>query len=273
VKIIKTIKQLQAYRKELSGSIGFVPTMGALHEGHLSLITQARAKNETLIVSIFVNPTQFLAHEDLSTYPRKDEADIEICKRAGVDALFMPDVTTMYQNDEAMMMAPKVRGYILEGHIRPGHFDGVLSVVLKLFNLVQPTNAYFGKKDAQQLLLLKVMVKDYFLPLNIIECETIREKSGLALSSRNVYLSAQEKNEALKISKALHHVVTLIKEGTIEVKVLQQEMKKILSPLHIEYAVITNRQLKTISQIEMGNSIILIAVRLGSTRLIDNIWV
>jgi pantoate--beta-alanine ligase len=272
MKIIKTVHEHQHYRKTCTGSIGFVPTMGALHEGHLSLIKQARQENDLLIVSIFVNPTQFLAHEDLNSYPKKDEADIEICKRAGVDVLFMPLSSSMYSNDESILMAPKVRGYILEGHIRPGHFDGVLTVVLKLFNLIAPTNAYFGKKDTQQLLLLTQMVKSLFLPITIIACQTIREKSGLALSSRNVYLSQEEKSEALKISKALNEVIKRVNKGEKSVSVLENTMQEILSPLEIQYALITNRKLESIQSIEMQNSVALIAVKVGTTRLIDNIW-
>ena len=182
MKIINTVQELQEIRKELVGSVGFVPTMGALHEGHISLIKNARANNDLVIVSIFVNPTQFLANEDLDKYPRRDMADKKICELCKVDYLFMPEVNTMYQgNDEVLIKAPKISSFILEGEKRPGHFDGVLQVVLKLFNLVQPTNAYFGKKDAQQLALISQMVKNLFLPINIIECEIIRENDGIEM--------------------------------------------------------------------------------------------
>jgi len=193
--IIKTTKELQNYTKNINKTIGFVPTMGALHEGHVSLIKQARTENEILIVSIFVNPTQFLQGEDFDKYPNKYEADKKICELTNTDVLFMPEINTMYEEDEIGITAPKIRGFILEGLTRPGHFDGVLQIVLKLFNLVKPTNAYFGKKDAQQLALIKQMTKNLFLDINIVECEIIRDENGLALSSRNAYLSQIEKKE------------------------------------------------------------------------------
>jgi len=167
--IVRTIEALQEAKKSLReaqgalSSVGFVPTMGALHQGHLSLIQQARKENDTLIVSIFVNPTQFLEGEDLDAYPRKDEADSKICELAKVDILFMPNIEVMYEEDELCIGAPAIRGYVLEGEKRPGHFDGMLQVVMKLLNLSGATNAYFGKKDAQQLALISQMVKNYFM--------------------------------------------------------------------------------------------------------------
>ena len=169
MQVLKTIEELQEIRKSINGSVGFVPTMGALHNGHISLIKKAREENDIVIVSIFVNPTQFLPTEDLDAYPRKDEADKRICQMWKADYVFMPEISTMYSKEEVLVKAPN-KSYILEGKTRPGHFDGVLRVVLKLFNLVQPTNAYFGKKDAQQLSLITQMVKDFFMPINIIPC-------------------------------------------------------------------------------------------------------
>ena len=166
MQVLKTIEELQEIRKSINGSVGFVPTMGALHNGHISLIKKAREENDIVIVSIFVNPTQFLPTEDLDAYPRKDEADKRICQMCKVDYVFMPEISTMYSQEEVLVKAPN-KSYILEGKTRPGHFDGVLRVVLKLFNLVQPTNAYFGKKDAQQLSLITQMVKDFFMPINM----------------------------------------------------------------------------------------------------------
>jgi len=272
LRTLTSIQELCELRKTLKGSVGLVPTMGALHEGHLSLIKQARLENDHVIVSVFVNPTQFLAGEDLSTYPRKPEADAEICRRAGVDDLFMPDITAMYGEDEPFVHAPLIRGYVYEGYERPGHFNGVLSVVLKLFNLTQPTRAYFGKKDAQQLLLIEDMVKRLFLPLSIVACETIREKSGLALSSRNVYLSEEEREEALKLSKSLNLAAKLISDGVHESAIIKARMEAVLAPLKIDYIAITDRRMHPLAQIERHNSVIAIAARLGKTRLIDNIW-
>ena len=199
MKIINTIQDLKQTLNSYTGTIGFVPTMGALHDGHISLIKQARIDNELVVVSIFINPTQFLPDEDLDKYPTKIKADTNVCKAAGVDILFTPNKNMMYKDDEVLIKAPSLRSYILEGQRRPGHFDGVLQIVLKLFNIVQPTNAYFGKKDAQQLILIKQMVDDLFLDVNIVECEIVREPDGLAMSSRNVYLTKQQRNLSLNI--------------------------------------------------------------------------
>ena len=273
MKILQTIEELQNVRKEIHSSVGFVPTMGALHDGHISLIKQARQNNDIVIVSIFVNPTQFLAGEDLDKYPKKDEADKKICELCKVDYLFMPQITTMYQgDDEVLIKAPKTASYILEGKSRPGHFDGVLQIVLKLFNLVQPHNAYFGKKDAQQLTLISQMVKDLFLPINIIECEIVREADGLALSSRNVYLSKEQREEALKISKSLKKAGKLIGVGEQSTFVIKESMKEVMNGLDIEYLAIVNRNFNEIKTIEVGNTIILIVARFGNTRLLDNLW-
>ncbi|MBN2249151.1 MAG: pantoate--beta-alanine ligase, partial [Campylobacterales bacterium] len=176
--IARTIAELKEAKSALQGTIGFVPTMGALHKGHLSLIQKARAENDHLIVSIFVNPTQFLEGEDLDAYPRREEADRKICELAKADILFMPTVDQMYEHDELSIGAPAIRGYILEGQKRPGHFDGMLQIVMKLLNLTGADNAYFGKKDAQQLALIMQMVKNYFMDVKIIPCEIVRDEKG-----------------------------------------------------------------------------------------------
>ncbi len=273
MKIVKTIQELQNARKELHGSVGFVPTMGALHHGHVSLIQKSLEQNDHTIVSIFVNPTQFLAHEDLSKYPRKPEADIKICELAGVAILFMPEISTMYASFEPTLLAPASKAYILEGFSRPGHFDGVLRVVLKLFHLTKPQKAYFGKKDAQQLYLIQNMVKTFFLDVDIIPCEIIREDDGLALSSRNVYLDQTERSEALFISKSLKVATRLIMAGERDVTPIKAEILSTLASLHVEYVEILNRDFDTISSIEIGNSIILVCAKVGTTRLIDNLWI
>ncbi len=204
MKVINTINELKKELKSFKDkSIGFAPTMGALHDGHISLFKRAKSENDIVIVSIFVNPTQFLAGEDLDKYPRTIEQDLNRCELEGVDIVFMPEISTMYEKDEVLIKAPALRSYTLEGERRPGHFDGVLQVVLKLFNIVKPTNAYFGKKDAQQLSLITTMVKNLFLDINIVPCEIIRETDGLALSSRNVYLNDEQRQKALNISKSL----------------------------------------------------------------------
>jgi pantoate--beta-alanine ligase len=272
MKILTTPKEAIEFRKTLKGSVGFVPTMGALHEGHLSLIEKAKNENDYVIVSIFVNPTQFLPGEDFNKYPRRLEADFEICKRAGVTALFTPTPENMYINDEILIKAPKIKGYILEGFFRPGHFDGVLQVVNKLFNIIKPTRAYFGKKDAQQLYLIKQMVNNFFFDIEIVECETKREKDGLALSSRNIYLNETERKRALSISKALKRAAKLSSKIT-DIETIKKEMLNILDVDELQYIAFVDRNFNFIKEIEPNNTIILIAAKVGKTRLIDNIFI
>ncbi|MDD3462245.1 MAG: pantoate--beta-alanine ligase [Sulfurospirillaceae bacterium] len=273
MKIFHTPQELQEYRKTCQGSVGFVPTMGALHNGHISLIKKSVVENEQTIVSIFVNPTQFLATEDLSKYPKRTQADLKICSLANVDAVFMPEVQSIYFPLEPTIVAPFSKAYILEGLSRAGHFDGVLRVVLKLFNLTRPDRAYFGKKDAQQLYLIQNMVKTLFLPIDIIACDIIREEDGLALSSRNIYLSNEEKKDALLISKSLKIASKTIMSGERKTKEIAKAMRETLLPLHVEYVEILSREFEPLESIEIGNTIILVAVKVGTTRLIDNIWI
>ncbi len=265
--------KLQDYRESIQESVGFVPTMGALHQGHISLIKRSIKENSKTIVSIFVNPTQFLPGEDLDAYPRKIEADLKICKLAGVDCVFLPTIEDIYTKDELAIKAPPVKGYILEGYNRPGHFDGVLQIVLKLLNLTKPTHAYFGKKDAQQLFLIQNMVKQLYLSTTIVPCEIVREKDGLALSSRNIYLSKKERQDALLLSKSLKTATKMIIEGEHDCQKIQQQMMEILSPTKVEYVQIVDRSFNYLKNISINNSIILVASRVGETRLIDNIWV
>jgi len=272
MRIIRTIEGLKEWRASVHESVGFVPTMGALHEGHSTLIKQAIKENEYVVVSIFVNPTQFLASEDLSTYPKKVESDKKICELIGVEVLFMPDSSTMYVEDEVLIRAPNIRGFVLEGHSRPGHFDGVLCVVMKLFNIVRATNAYFGKKDAQQLALIEQMVKNYFLDINIVAVDTVRQNDGLALSSRNAYLSENERKEALKLSRSLKEAAHLFQVGEKKCSVIKVKMLEILDGLDVEYVSIVDRSFKELKQIKQNETIVLVAARVGITRLIDNIW-
>ncbi len=271
--IARTVKELKEAQKSLIGSIGFVPTMGALHQGHLSLIQQAKKENDNLIVSIFVNPTQFLEGEDLDSYPKREEADRKICEIAGVDILFIPTIEQMYERDELAILAPKVRGYILEGEKRAGHFDGMLQVVMKLLNLSCATRAYFGKKDAQQLALISQMVKNYFMSVEIVACDIIRDEEGLALSSRNIYLKKSDKERALLLSKSLKKATNLILSGELKVDNIKIEMFKTLKEVDVEYIAIVDREFKSIDNIEIGNSIILVAGWVGKPRLIDNLWI
>jgi len=272
--IVHTIEEFQEAKKILNGSIGFVPTMGALHEGHLSLIRQARSENKYLIVSIFVNPTQFLEGEDLDSYPRKEEADKKICELAGVDILFMPSIDEMYENDELCIGAPAIRGYVLEGEKRPGHFDGMLQIVMKLLNLSSATRAYFGKKDAQQLALIMQMVRNYFMDVTIVPCEIVRDENGLALSSRNVYLQGDEKERALCLSRSLKRATKMVMAGELDVKTIKTEMSEVLKEAdQIEYVAIVDREFNALEEVEIGNTIILVAAWVGRPRLIDNLWI
>ena len=270
---IDTATKLIEKRKSLQGSVGFVPTMGALHRGHLSLIERSVKENDHTIVSIFVNPTQFLPGEDFEKYPRKMEADKKICELAGVDILFAPKKEDIYFEDEVLLKAPNVKGYILEGHFRPGHFDGVLQVVNKLFHIVKPTRAYFGKKDAQQLYLIEKMVRDFFWDIEIVPCEIVREPDGLALSSRNAYLSEEERSNALLLSRSLKRAAKMVQEGMRSSEAIKERMLQILAPLKVEYVEIVDRNFSKIDEVEVGNTIILVAAYSGQTRLIDNIWI
>jgi pantoate--beta-alanine ligase len=274
----RSIDELLELTNVVNGSIGFVPTMGALHEGHLSLIRQARKENDFVVVSIFVNPTQFLEGEDLDAYPRKEAADVKICELAGVDVIFMPTAEMMYEKDELSITAPAIRGFILEGTKRPGHFDGMLQVVMKLLNLIaynKPSTfrAYFGKKDAQQLALIGQMVKNYFLNVEIVSCEIVRDADGLALSSRNVYLSKEERKEALALSRSLKKATELVMQKEFDVEVIKQKMLNVLVQVEVEYVALVNREFQAIEKVELGNTIILVAAKVGQTRLIDNLWI
>ncbi len=273
MKICTTVEEFLSWRSTVTGKIGFVPTMGALHHGHMALIEAAKAQSDCVVVSIFVNPTQFLEGEDFEAYPKRDDSDKTVCQRIGVDCLFMPTATELYFKDELAVLAPQVRGYTLEGASRPGHFDGVMQVVLKLFNIVKPHKAFFGKKDAQQLSLITLMVRTLFLDIEIVAVNTIRESDGLALSSRNVYLSKEERVKALGISKALRTASSMVVAKEYEVAVLLEKMQAVLEDVKIEYVAFLNREFQEIHEVEVGNTIIAIAAKVGTTRLIDNIWI
>lgn len=201
--VLKTISDFKKYRSTLTGSVGFVPTMGALHAGHASLMQQSRTENAHTILSLFVNPTQFNDAKDLEKYPRTFEADLEIATENGVSAILCPDFNEMYPDEYTYSVMEKSFSKKLCGASRPGHFDGVLTVVMKLFNIVEPHKAYFGEKDYQQLQLIKNMVSAFFMPIEICAVKTLRENSGLALSSRNIRLSGEGKQKAALIYKAI----------------------------------------------------------------------
>ena len=272
MKIITEVDELKLYLKTQGKSIGFVPTMGALHDGHISLIKNAKEMTDFVVVSIFVNPTQFLKNEDLDKYPSRDEADKTICQLAGVDVVFLPQVDEIYTTDELTIIAPNVRGFVLEGSTRPGHFNGVLTVVNKLLNIVNPEYAFFGKKDAQQLNLISLMVKQLFMNVKIVPVDTVRETDGLALSSRNIYLTSEQRDDALKISSSLYTASKLISQNILDVTIIKNEMLKILQPLEIGYVEILNRDFELLQNVEIKNTVILVEVLIGKTRLLDNIW-
>ena len=274
--IVKSLITLQKIIKTIDKTIGFVPTMGALHQGHISLINRSKKENMITIVSIFINPTQFLENEDLDKYPKKESSDQKICKLINVDYLFMPDINTMYNTDEILIKAPKIKGFIIEGEKRAGHFDGMLQIVLKLLCLVKPTNSYFGKKDAQQLYLIEQLKENFYLDTNIIACEIIREDDGLAMSSRNIYLNKEQRIEASCISSALNEALKLIIKSKLDTKDIIDAINSYLSKsqlIQIEYIYIVDRKFNLLSKVDVKNSIILIAAKIGNTRLIDNIWV
>jgi len=272
MKIISDPLELKEYLKHKNQTIGFAPTMGALHEGHIALIKKAKEENEIVVVSIFVNPTQFLKGEDLDQYPSRDAADKKLCEMSGVDILFFPAAKDMYGSDEVSLLAPKVRGYVLEGFSRPGHFDGVLTVVAKLLNIVSPTRAYFGKKDAQQLNLITLMVKQLFMSVVIVPVNTVREADGLALSSRNIYLNTQERKEALRISASLRVAAKMLSTDMLVSSEIIKSMRDTLYPLEVVYVEVLNRDFKKIENLEVGNSVVLVEAIVGKTRLLDNIW-
>ncbi|CBG39420.1 pantoate--beta-alanine ligase [Helicobacter mustelae] len=273
MQILKTPKELQEYRKNLTSNIGLVPTMGALHAGHQSLMQKSLSQNTHTIVSIFVNPTQFGPGEDFEKYPRSFDRDCALCKELGVSAIFAPKAESIYSNrDEITLNPPKNMGYVFEGFIREGHFAGVLQIILKLFHLAQPTHAYFGQKDAQQLLILQRLVADTFLPITIIPCPTLRDTDGLALSSRNVYLSSTERNHALEIPRSLEQIQKLVKNGVSDARILLESAKKILQNVQLDYLALVNYDLQEIPEILPLRSLVLIAAKVGNTRLLDNLW-
>ncbi len=270
MKIIQNPNELQAALK-LSGATGLVPTMGALHAGHLSLIQKAREQNKTVVVSVFVNPTQFLPGEDLSKYPRRFEDDAKLCEECGVDFLFAPAPSDMYGADEPMLRGNS-QAFILEGKTRPGHFDGVLTVIFKLLAIVKPQKIYFGKKDAQQLILVRQALRAFFFDVQVVPCELVRDENGLALSSRNAYLTPEQKKDALALSRGLFAARALFESGTRAAEDLKRAVESALAGLEIDYVAVVDGDLNAIDTATPGNTIILVAAKVGSVRLIDNIW-
>ena len=289
LKIISNVEKLREEIKNLkiskNGTVGLVPTMGALHKGHLSLVEKCRKENDIVIVSVFVNPTQFGPNEDYDKYPRTLDADAKLCEDAGVDILFAPSPKDIYdeyyfKNKETTLICPPYDVVNkLCGKSRPGHFDGVCTIVGKLFNITKCDRAYFGKKDAQQLFIIKKMVRDLNFDIEITGCPIVREEDGLALSSRNTYLDNNARKNALNISHALYKVKGLCKKGVKEADTLIDTALAYMENLEVEYAEIvsvdTFEKIDIIEQSTENKALMLVAVKVDSNgskvRLIDNI--
>ena len=273
---ITDIPHLRAWTREQKSAgraVGFVPTMGALHEGHLKLVDEARKRAGRVVMSVFVNPLQFGANEDLSKYPRDLERDSTLADRRGVDLLFAPTVQTMYPEGAETRVTPGPTSSYWEGAIRPGHFTGVLTVVTKLFNLVQPDIAVFGQKDIQQFTLIKKMVKDLDLPVELVMVPTVREHDGLALSSRNVYLGKEERHDAALISAGLRAAHQAWLKGERDVNALEALVKGALARstrIRADYIATVEPERLSPAGTAGAGTILCVAVRVGTTRLIDN---
>jgi pantoate--beta-alanine ligase len=254
--------------------IGFVPTMGALHAGHLSLMKLARAHASRVVASVFVNPTQFGPNEDFNRYPRQPEKDSGLLEEAGCDLLFLPDTATIYPPGNATFVEPAGAAEGLEGACRPGHFRGVATVVCALFNLVRADVAVFGEKDAQQLAVIRQMVRDLHLPVEIVPSPTVREADGLAMSSRNAYLSPSEREAAAVLHRALRAAERAVSEGERRGDAVRERLREVLNtePLaRVEYAEVVDADSFQPVETLRGRLVLPLAVRIGGTRLIDNI--
>lgn len=278
MKIINKIKDIRAVIKEAqrsNKSIGLVPTMGYLHEGHLSLVKRARSENDIVIVSIFVNPTQFGPGEDYESYPRDIERDSKLVQREGADIVFTPKTGEMYPNTCSTYV--QMEGNITKklcGASRPGHFKGVTTIVAKLFNIIMPNKAYFGQKDAQQVAVIEKMVKDLCFDIEIVPCSIIREEDGLAMSSRNIYLNEEERKAATILSKSLFKAKEMIEKGEInscKIKEIIIDSINTQDLTDIDYVEIVNsKTIESIKEIK-GDVLIALAVKIGKARLLDNI--
>lgn len=274
--VLRNIADYRAARRLLTGTLGLVPTMGYLHEGHLSLVRRARAENDHTAVWIFVNPTQFGPHEDFARYPRDEARDTRLLEEAGVDLLFMPAVEEIYPAGFSTQVEVAGVSEPLEGAIRPGHFRGVATVVTKFFNIMQPDRAYFGQKDGQQVAVIRRMVWDLNQPLDVVVCPTVREADGLAMSSRNVYLNPLERQAATVLYRALTAARALWQGGERDAGRLRETMRQVLlaEPLvQVDYISVADAD--SLAEVEgrvpAAGAMASLAVRIGATRLIDNL--
>jgi pantoate--beta-alanine ligase len=273
MQIVSTLPDLRSARLSFSGTVALVPTMGYLHEGHLSLVRRAKEECEHIVVSIFVNPTQFGPNEDLSRYPRDVDHDLSLIEPLGTDLVWMPSSEMMYPVGYQTWVEVKAMTRLLEGAMRPGHFRGVTTVVTKLFNAVQPHKAYFGQKDAQQAAVIRQMTQDLNFPIEIAVCPIIREPDGLAMSSRNVYLDPDQRKAATVLYRSLTAAKKAHERGERDAETLRQVMKEVLAsePLaQVQYVSCANYD--TLEELDTvkGKALLSMAVFLGKTRLIDN---
>ncbi|HEY3535738.1 MAG TPA: pantoate--beta-alanine ligase [Pedococcus sp.] len=272
--VARTRDELRAARAAIAdGDVAVVMTMGALHEGHATLIRTARQRAAHVVVTIFLNPLQFGAKEDLSRYPRTFDTDLELCTAAGVDLVFAPTPDVIYQDgDPGVRVSAGPLGAVLEGQARPGHFDGVLTVVAKLLHLTRADSAYYGQKDAQQLLLIRRMVRDLDFPVDVVSVPTVREDDGLALSSRNTYLTASDREVALCLSAALRAGAAAAGEGASAVRRAARSVL-VREPLAlVDYLVLVHpHTLEDVPEWYRGEALLAVAGRVGTTRLIDNL--
>jgi len=274
MQVVKTIAEIRALRQKLKGSVGFVPTMGFLHEGHLALVRRAKTENSAVIVTIYVNPTQFGPREDFGAYPRDLDRDLELLRKEGTDIVFVPSDDEMYPPGFSSWVDVEKVTERLEGAARPGHFRGVATVVAKLFNIVQPTRAYFGQKDAQQVVVIKRMVADLNMDPEVVVVPTVRESDGLAMSSRNVYLNSKERQAATVLFKALMLAQQLRKDGEKDAEKIRRQMAALIrkEPLaQIDYVSIADAG--TLEELDLIGrpAVACLAVRIGKMRLIDNV--
>ncbi|MCI9416932.1 MAG: pantoate--beta-alanine ligase [Eubacterium sp.] len=270
---IQNVRETVKKWRQQGLSVGFVPTMGYLHEGHKSLIVKAVSDNDKVVVSDFVNPIQFGANEDLSTYPRDIELDKKLCEAAGADLIFHPQPDEMYASDFSTFVEAQNVSRELCGRTRPTHFRGVCTVVCKLFHIVMPDRAYFGQKDAQQLAVIRRMVRDLNMDIEIVGCPIVREADGLAKSSRNTYLNEEERKAALALSKAIFYGEEMIRNGERKAEVVLSAMRSIIEeePLaKIDYVEMTDADSIEPIETAQGRTLTAIAVYIGKTRLIDN---
>jgi len=276
MKVVETIDEMRQLRQRLAEPVGLVPTMGYLHEGHLSLVRQARLENQSLVVSIFVNPTQFGPQEDFKQYPRDPQRDLALLEKDKTDIVFMPSADEMYPSQFSSWVEVGKVTERLEGASRPGHFRGVATVVAKLFNIVQPNRAYFGQKDAQQAVVIRKMVADLNMNIEIVTLPTVREPDGLAISSRNIYLSPEERQAAVVLYQALCLAQKLWSQGETNAQTIRQQMTDLIQkePLAtIDYVSVADTE--TLDELDTVKSpaLVSLAVRIGKTRLIDNLVV